>query len=350
MRDLVVHPRDSDLVVATHGRGIWIIDDITPLRHLTSQVLAEEAGFLPGRLAQQRLDADGGWPEGSAAFSGSNPPDGVPITYYQQKRHIFGRMKLEVFDSEGKLVDTLPSNNRRGISRVVWQMRLKPPRVPPAAAAAFEAAQGPRVVPGTYTVKLTRGKDTYTENLVVGLDARAKYSLEDRKADFGAIMRVYNLLRDMTFDVDRINAARTALLDRASRLQNDPTLAKNLQELSGKADDIRKKIVATKEGGAITGEERIREKTTQLYGAFNSYEGRPADYQLARIDSLKKELGDVEAEFDALLAKELSAVNKSLAQKKLPPIQPITRKDWDAANSNEAAGAKPASAAFWERD
>ena len=350
VRDLVVHPRDSDLIVATHGRGIWIIDDITPLRHLTSQVLAEEAGFLPGRPAQQRLDADGGWPEGSAAFSGFNPPDGVPITYYQQKRHIFGRMKLEVFDSEGKLVDTLPSNNRRGISRVVWQMRLKPPRVPPAASAAFEAAQGPRVVPGTYTVKLTRGKDTYTENLVVGLDARAKYSLEDRKADFDAIMRVYNLLADMTFDVDRINAVRTALLDRANRLPNDPALAKNLQELSGKVDDIRKKIVATKEGGAITGEERIREKTTQLYGAFNSYEGRPGDYQVARIDSLKKELGDVEAEFDALLAKELSAVNKSLTQKKLPPIQPITRKDWDAANSNEAAGAKPASAAFWERD
>jgi hypothetical protein len=350
VRDLVVHPRDSDLVVATHGRGIWIIDDIPPLRHLTSQVLAEEAGFLPGRLAQQRLDADGGWPEGSAAFSGFNPPDGIPITYYQQKRHIFGRMKLEVFDSEGKFVDSLPSNNRRGISRVVWNMRLKPPRVPPAATAAFEAARGPRVVPGTYTVKLTRGKDSFTESLVVGLDARAKFNLEDRKADFAAIMRVYNLLGDMSYDVDRINGVRAGLLDRASHLPKDPALAKNLQELSGKVDDIRKKIVATKEGGAITGEERIREKTTQLYGALNSYEGRPADYQVARIDSLKKELDDVEAEFAALLAKELPAVNKSLTEKKLPPIQPITRKDWDASNSSEPAGAKPTSSAFSERD
>ena len=351
VRDLVVQPRDSDLVVATHGRGIWVIDDITPLRHLTPEVLNEEAGFLPGRPVQQRINAEGGWPEGSAAFTGPNPPGGAWISYYQKKRHIFGRMKLEIFDSEGKLIDTLPSNNRRGVSRVSWSMHVKAPRVPPAAIAAFEAAEGPRVVPGTYTVKMTRGKDTYTETLTIGLDARAKYSVEDRKADFDATMRVYNLLGDMSYDVDRINGVRAALTDRAGKLEKDPTLAKHLQELAGQVDDIRRKIVATKEGGAITGEERIREKTTQLYGAFVFYEGRPGDYQLARIDSLKKELGDVETEFDALLTKELTAVNKSLSQKKLPPVQLLTRKEWDAANSGDnAAPAKQSEARFFERD
>jgi photosystem II stability/assembly factor-like uncharacterized protein len=351
VRDLAVQPRDSDLVVATHGRGIWIIDDITPLRHLTPEVMSKEAAFLPGRPAQQRISTFGGWPEGSAAFNGANPPTGAWITYYQAKRHIFGRMKLEVFDSDGKLVDTLPSNNRRGISRVVWRMHLKAPHVPPAASAAFEAAEGPRVIPGTYTIKLTRGKETYTETVAVGLDARATFTLADRKADFDAAMRIYNLLGDMSYDVDRINGVRLALSERAGQLQKDPALAKHLQELSEKVDEIRKKIVATKEGGAITGEERIREKTTQLYGDLVFYEGRPADYQVTRIDSLKKELGDVEAEFNALAAKELPAVNKELAKKKLPPIQPITRKDWDAANSGEdAAPAKPGRAGFWERD
>jgi hypothetical protein len=351
VRDIVVQSRDSDLVIGTHGRGIWIIDDITPLRHLTPEILAKEAAFLPGRPAQQRINTFGGWAEGSAMYSGPNPPTGVWITYYQAKRHIFGRMKLEVFDSEGKLVDTLPSNNRRGISRVGWHMRLKAPRVPPAATAAFDAAEGPRVVPGTYTVKLTRGKETYTESLAVGLDSRARYTLGDRKANFDASMRLYNLLGDMSYDVDRINGVRLALQDRAGSAQKDPALAKHLQELSAKADDIRKKIVATKEGGAITGEERIREKTTQLYGALGLYEGRPGDYQVARIDSLKKELGDVEKEFDAFVAQELPSVNKSLAQKKLPPIQPITRKDWDAANTGDnAATAKPGSEGFWERD
>ena len=296
--DMVLQPRDSDLVIATHGRGIWIIDDITPLRHLTPDVIAKEAVFLPGRPAQQRISTFGGWAEGSAAFSGPNPPNGAWITYYQAKRHIFGRMKLEVFDSDGKLIDTLPSNNRRGISRVVWRMNLKAPHVPPAATAAFEASEGPRVVPGTYTVKMTRGSETYTEKIDVGLDARAKYTLEDRKANFDATMRVYNLLGDMSYDVERINGVRLALQDRASRLMKDAALAKQLQDLSEKIDDIRKKIVATKEGGAVTGEERIREKTTDLYGDLSIYEGRPAEYQVARIDSLKKELGDVDAVFD----------------------------------------------------
>ena len=346
--DLVVHPRESDLIVATHGRGIWIIDDITPLRHLTPDVISKEAAFLPDRPAQQRIETFGGWGEGSAAFSGPSPPRGVTITYYQQKRHIYGRMKLEIFDANGKLIDTLPSNNRRGISRVNWPMRLKAPRVPPAATAAFEASEGPRVVPGTYTVKLTRSKDTYTEALTIGLDARAKYTVADRRANFDAMMGLYNLLGDMSYDVDRTNGVRAALLDRAGHLPKDSALAKQLRDLAAKVDDIRRKIVATKEGGAITGEERIREKTTHLYGELDLYAGRPADYQLARIDSLKKELGDVEAEFDKLLAKELPTVNKSLAKQKLQPITPITNNDRDAANNTDQAAAasttKPADA------
>jgi len=351
VRDIVVQPRERDLVVATHGRGIWIIDDITPLRHLTPELLSKEATFLEGRPAQQRINTSGGWPEGSAAFSGPNPPNGAWITYYQRKRHIFGRMKLEVFDSTGKLVDTLPSNNRRGISRVEWPMRLKAPRVPRAAIAAFDASEGPRVVPGTYTVKMTRGNDTYTEQLAVGLDPRVKFSVEDRKQNFDASMRVYYLLGDMSFDVERINGIRDALAERAGHLEKDPALAKHLQDLSLQADAMRKDIVATKEGGAITGEERIREKTTALYGTLLSYEGRPAEYQLARIDSLKKELGDVEDKFDAFLAKELPSANKSLAQKKLPPIEPLARKDWDAANSDSAdAPAKLDPQTSWEHE
>ena len=349
--DIVVHTRESDLVIATHGRGIWIIDDISPLRKLTPEVMAKDAGFLPGKPPQQRLNANGGWAEGSAMYSGPNPPDAAVITYYQKKRHIFGRMKIEILDAQGKLVDTLPPNNRRGISRVGWPMRLKAPRVPPAASAAFEASQGPRVLPGTYTVKMTRGKDTFSTQLNVVLDPRAKFSAEDRRQEFEAAMRVYNLLGDMSFDVDRINGVHDALLARAAALKGDPSLAKRLNETAQKVEALRAKIVATKEGGAITGEERIREKTTALYGAILNYEGRPGDYQMARIDSLKKELDDVRTEFESLLAKDFPVVNKSLKQRKLPSIEPISRKAWDAANSeSETSAAVAPSGSHWERD
>jgi hypothetical protein len=345
VRDIVVHPRESDLVIATHGRGIWIVDDITPLRKLTPEVITQEAVFLQAKPAQQRLPAQGGWVEGSAVFTGPNPPDAALITYYQSKRHIFGKMKLEIFDSEGKLVDTLPPNSRRGISRVEWPMRLKAPHVPPAATAAFEAAQGPRVLPGTYTVKMTRGKETYSTQLKVELDPRAKFTLEDRKMEFDAAMKLRHLLGEMSFDVDRINGVHDALMERVTKLKSDAALSKRFRELAGKVEAMRKKIVATTEGGAITGEERIREKTTQLYGAILNYEGRPGDYQIARIDSLKKELDDVASEFDAFITKELPAVNKLLSQKKLAPIQPIDRKAWDAAE--DASGASAPGAAMF---
>jgi hypothetical protein len=350
VRDLVVHPRESDLVIATHGRGIWIVDDITPLRKLTPESLDQDAVLLPGQPAQQRLSAGGGWSEGNATFVGQNPPDAAVITYYQKKRHIFGKMTLQIFDDQGKLVDTLTPNSRRGLSRVEWPMRLRAPRVPPAATVAGEATVGPRVLPGTYTVKLTRGDQTYTTQLVVEIDPRAKYTLEDRKLQFAASLRVYNLLADMTYQVDRINGVRDALAEDASRLGASDPLRKQLLSLSTQADVIRKKIVATKEGGAITGEERIREKTSQLYGAVTFYEGRPADYHVARIDSLKHELDDVAKEFDAFTAKELPSVNASLSKEKLEPIQALTRQDWDKTNSASEGGGTPTATAGRARD
>ncbi|MGA6954227.1 MAG: hypothetical protein WBY73_03900, partial [Candidatus Acidiferrales bacterium] len=350
VRDIAIQPRESSLVVATHGRGIWIVDDITPLRKLTPEVMAQDAAFVPGKPVQQRLNASGGWPDGSAVFIGPNPPDGALIYYFQKKRHIYGKMKIEILDAQGKLVDTVPANSRRGLSRVEWSMRLKAPRVPPAATAAFEAATGPRVLPGTYTVKMTRGTETYTTPLVVNLDARAKFTVADRKENFDAIMRVYNLLGDMTFDVERINGVRDQLAERASKLPANDPLRKQLESLIAKCEEMRKKIVATTEGGAITGEERIREHTTELYGDLNNYEGRPADYQLARIDSLKHDLDDVASEFDAFVAKDLSGANSSLKKKKLEPVQPLSREQWDkTSNESDSTGA-PSGMLWHERD
>jgi hypothetical protein len=154
----------------------------------------------------------------------------------------------------------------------------------------------------------------------------------------------------MSFDVDRNTGVQAALVERSAKVKGDAVFSKRLQELVGRVEAMRKKIVATTEGGAITGEERIREKTTGLYGAILNYEGRPGDYQIARIDSLKKELDDVAGEFDVFAIKELPAVNKTLSQKKLEAIQPLDRKAWDAADADSGAGAPGAARFFHERD
>ena len=320
VHDLVVQPRTRDLVVATHGRGIWIIDDITPLRHLAPDMLDADAMFLPTRPVVQRIDAFGGWPEGDASFSGPNPPGGAVITYYQKSRHLFGKLKLDIYDSEGKLVDTLPGNVRRGIARVTWNMHVAPPRVPPAAAVAGNSAQGPRVVPGVYTVKLVSGDKTYEQKLDIGLDPRDPFTLAERKAQFDAAMKVSDLFGRMT-DLDyRIMAVRDGAQARAAQVKSDAALQQQLQALAGNADAIRKQIVATKEGGAITGEERLREYLDDVYGAINNYEGAPTDYQLARVDVIARELGDTAKDFDALRNGELAKANASLKAKGMPGI------------------------------
>ncbi len=322
VRDIVVHPRDHDLVLATHGRGVWIVDDVTPLRALGSLLLQQDAAFLEARPVTQRIQGRGGWYEGDAGFSGTNPPAGAVITYYQRTRHLFGPIKLEILDADGKLVDTIPAGKRRGINRVNWAMRVTPPRVPKAAQVAFSASQGPRVLPGTYTVRLTKGKQVYDTKLAIGLDRRARFGPADRKAQFDAAVRVHSLFGDMTALVDRLSTARVQAEQRAAKLPEKDALRAELTGFSAQADAIRKKVVATKEGGAITGEERLREHTDTLYGAILSYEGPPAQYQLDRIDALRRELEDVVQEYDALTAKELPKINESLKAKGLPPVGP----------------------------
>ena len=329
VRDLAIHPRDADLVIATHGRGIWIIDDITPLRKLTADTLAKEAEFIQGNPVVQRIPAGGGWVDGDAEFTGPNPPDSAVITFYQKKRHIFGDMKLEVFDAQGNLVSTIPSSKRRGLNRVLWSMRMKAPRVPTAASAAFGAQVGPRILPGAYTVKLTKDKNVYTMPLQVVGDPRANYPARDRKAQFDLMMKLYHALEDMTFATDRINGVRTALEDRASKLPPNDPLANRLRNAAKQVDQLRRRIVATKEGGAITGEQRLREYLTELYGNVSGYEGRPSQTQIDRSDAIAHELGDVVKDFDAWTARELGEINSALRQKGLEPIAVLTRAGWD---------------------
>jgi hypothetical protein len=199
-------------------------------------------------------------------------------------------------------------------------MREKPPRVPPAAQIANAGVRGPRLVPGTYTVRLTKAGKVSETKLTVGLDRRAKFSEADRKANFDASIKVHALFGDESAVMDRIIALRADVAKSASALPEGDALKKNVTDFDSKIDSVRKKIVATKEGGAITGEERLREHTDQLYGALLSYEGKPGDYQLAYIDALRKELEDVTKEFDQLLAKDLPALNDSLKAKRQPEI------------------------------
>ena len=130
VRDIAIQTREDDLLLATHGRGIWIVDDIRCLRGLTPQALASEVTMLDSRPSVMRL------PSSEQRFEASEFRGELGrvrlITYYLKKRHMFGDLKLEVYDQSGALLSTIPASKRRGINRVSWPMRLKAPKVPPA--------------------------------------------------------------------------------------------------------------------------------------------------------------------------------------------------------------------------
>ncbi len=341
VRDVAVQPRDSDLVLATHGRGIWIIDDITPLRHLTPQLLAQDVAFVSARPVQQRIEANGGAPTGAAAFIGDDPKAGAVITYYQRTRHLFGKLKIEVLDGAGHVVDDLPASSRRGLNRVLWTMHLPAPHVPPAVQVAFAATQGPRVLPGTYTIRIQDNGKTYDTKVDIGLDRRVAWNAADRKAQYEAAMKVYTLFNDETRFFGQIVGLRQQVAAaRKGRPAGDP-LQKKLADFDQRLDRIRKQIVATTEGGAVTGEERLREHTDQLYGAVSSWEGPPSAYQLDNIAGLRSQLSDATDEFSKLTSKELPALNSQLKSKGGPALAvpaPAAFDDEDAHGGGRPVG------------
>jgi len=338
VRDIVVQPRNSDLVLATHGRGIWIIDDISPLRALTPDLMTRDAALIPGLPAVQYLNANGGWAYGDETFLGPSRPSDAFIDYYQKSRHMFGDLKIEILDSDGNLVDTIPSSKHRGLNRATWSMRLKAPIVPPAATLMFEAANGPRVLPGTYTVRMTKGDRAYTESLQVKLDPRANYTAEDRKAQFDLAMKLVATMAHMSYGVSAMEAVRDAANMDASKLSDTDPLRTRLKQLASECDGFRSRIVATKTGGGITGEERIREHLGEVYGDVNRYEGRPTEYQVARADSLAHELDDVISDFRKATDTELPAANSALQKKKMPAISIPTEYDWKKQHQLNSGG------------
>jgi len=209
----------------------------------------------------------------------------------------------------------------------------------------FEASTGPYVLPGTYTVKMTKGDQVLSAPLRVVVDPRAKYTIEDRKAQFDLAMKLHKLLGHMSYATSAIMGVRDDAAARAAKLKENDPLRARLRQLSQQADSLRAKIVATKEGGMITGEERIRELLGKLYGDVNRYEGRPSDSQVARTAALGHELEDIIVDFRKLTDKELPVLNPQLRKKKLEPISVLSEGDWEKQSQDEGS-AKAAGSVF----
>ena len=157
------------------------------------------------------------------------------------------------------------------------------------------------------------------------------------------------MLGHMSWAVDAIVGIRDGANQRAAKVPASSPLHKQLADLATSADGLRSEIVATKEGGAITGEERLREYVATVYGNVSSYEGRPTADQVARTEVLGRELEDVIQKFQKLTASQLPGINAGLEKQKQPPIAVLTEADWQ--KQHQGGGPKtPATTAMREMD
>jgi len=331
VRDVAIHPRDSDLILATHGRGIYILDDITPIRALTPELLAKDLVMLPSRPSELELPAGEQRFDGDAEFAGRTTPAAASIAYYQRKRHIFGDLKIDIYDDKGTLLTSLQGDKRRGLNRLLWPERAKPPKVPPAAGLVEDQYVffGPQAQEGTYTVKLTKGKETYTSEVKLVPDPRSKSTPADRELQHKTVTQLYDMLAQLTYIVDATNDLRDQAKQRAAAA-TDGKLKDQLNGFLARLEDFRSTMVSVKEGGMITGEKKLREYLGEVYGAINGYSGRPTQAQLEQTSIMKKKLDDAGTQFQSLSGATLTSVNSALQGKGSEPLKAMSRADWDS--------------------
>jgi photosystem II stability/assembly factor-like uncharacterized protein len=350
--DVQIHPRESDLIIATHGRGIYVLDDITPLRKLTREVLAADVALLPSKASAMPLPVFEQDFPGDDEFVGTNPEEAASICYYLKKRHIFGELKVEIYDAHGKLVATLPGGKRRGINRVAWPMRLPPPKLPPANSLVVDQPYsffGPRVPPGTYTVKLIKGDQTLTGQVLLAPDPRSKATDQDRALQYETAMVLYGMLADLTYTADAVVDARDQARQRAEGLPAGSPLRRQLAQLGEQLDKLHASLVATHEGGWLSGESQLRERLASLYGAVNGYEGRPTRSQIDQQKVLEARLDELAGQLRGVRQGALAGVNRALAGAKRSPIVLMERQDWDKKQEKAGGGGAPGSLAARRR-
>jgi photosystem II stability/assembly factor-like uncharacterized protein len=328
VRDMCIQPDVHDLILGTHGRGIYILDDISPLRHLTEETFQQDLVILPARPSRTSLSSSGlVSPNGSTEYTGENPRDGAVITYYMKKRHIFGDLKMEILDPEGNVINSPGTRKRRGINRVYWGMRTSLPKAAKGAGAAQFIMGGPMVLPGTYTVRITKNKKVYTSKIEILPDRFTEHSLEDRRLRRQTMVSMIDRFGDLGYVGDTLRSIKTKL-EKALDAKDKKINKRTRKWLRKKADfikDTREKYM----GNEWRGGSKLSEKMSRTYFLMMSYAGKPSKSQLDFIATFDKELAKARKDLDSILKKELPKINKKLKSLKIDEINvPTVAEYW----------------------
>ena len=358
IRDLVIH--NDDIVVGTHGRSFWILDDITPLRQITEEVAAAQAFLFKPQVAMRvhwNNNTDTPLPPEEPA--GENPPDGALIDYFLKTDA--AEVKLEILDRAGKLIRQFSSSDKpevlnenelpyptywfrpprvlsaeAGMQRFVWDLHYSPPegvrRSYPMTAIYHNtptSPPGPWVQPGEYTVRLTVDGKSFTQPMTVKLDPRVKITREALEQQFGLSMICYEGLQKVRTTRDRI---------RSLRLQVQSLLKKeNLGALKDALDDFEKKAGSVEGTGmasdvdiiyfspsASQGRQEtlagLQTKLLYLMTLLQSADARPTSQAVAAVHEQQGSLKEVLGRWSDLSTRDLKRLNEGLGKANLSPL------------------------------
>lgn len=304
VRDIQIHPKTHDLILATHGRGIYILDDIRPMRSLTKDIWEQDVYLFPTPdIALNNGKFGWGGPEISGSWEARNPEDVPTINYYLKQRLASGKITLEIYDDKGVMLQSMPGTIRKGINKLSWNLRGTPPKVAKGSTkmdgAGFTA---PMVLPGTYTLKLKVNDKEYTGKVNCINDKENKdLTPEDAKLVYTKGMELQNLYNSINNTIDSISYYQTSLKsDSVAYAKN-----KNAQAFYDELQKVKAEFMATKKTSIFADEEKLREKVSKLYGTFCGMESKPNSTQLEAIDDLKKEYTKQEDAFKKVVVKNL---------------------------------------------
>ena len=341
VHDLVI--KNDDLVVATHGRSFWVLDDLGPLREWNAQTADRDAVlFVPESAARIR------WPDAidKRQPAGQNPMPGAMISYYL-KSAPKDEVKLEIFDSKGtllktyssikkeetlapgewpdvqKLSDTLPAE--AGINRFAWNMRYEDPVTIPGAFYESEIPpKGTMALPGTYQVKLTAGGKSQTVALELKMDSRTSVTREDLEKQFELEQRINSRLNSEHKAVNQLRALRAEV----QAMNKKYTGVAAWDPLRPAADDLIKKLTAVEEQlvqvkvksteGDLNFPTMLDEQLSALNGYVDAGDAAPTQGQAETFEMLSKKIEEQLAKWDGILSQDLLNLNRLAEKQKIP--------------------------------
>jgi len=339
--DLVIHPRDNDLVLATHGRSFIVYDDISPLQQLTETVMSSSTYLFDIRSATQFIPNENGWFLGGRDFRASNPEFGAYINYYL-KSAVKDDVKITISDTGGKVIRELKGPKDAGIHRVVWDLRTEPSG--PASTGLAEALVltnlGPFALPGEYRVKISAGDQEQTKTVRVLGDPQIQITEADRKKLYDALISLTEMQRTAGSAVTATNKMDDQMKQISEMLKAYPNatnaVKSSVDNASKQITEMRRKLAGSGrgfggeggEGGG--GQQALRNRIDSLKSEVIGSQSPPTANQTSRLDAYLKELNDAVGQVNSAISSTLPALYKQLNDNNIrptfgEPLKPVTR-------------------------